>query len=303
METLALLFGLASVLALGAAGYAIAAERRRRAVLERAKAEPEWAPPARLALLDARSPQRRWLRAAVDRWIPQAMLDELRANDKLVRAGFTSSMAPIVFAALQMLAFVAFPVLALALAGEGFRNTVVALILGAIAAWVVPAGVLARLTRQRQQRIRKALPDALDLLLICVEAGGSLDSAMLRVATELQAVHPELADELLIVLRKVNRGMLREQALRELCRRTGVEELRTLVANIIQTERWGTSMGRVLRVAASTMRRKRRQAAEKLAHTAALKMTMPLVLLILPALFIVVMGPVALSILATFGGR
>ena len=169
------------------------------------------------------------------------------------------------------------------------------------AAFMIPAGFLDRLVRQRQERIRRSIPDALDLMVVCVEAGISLDAAILRVAREVRLAHVDLAHELTVVNRKMNAGIPRDVALRGLWQRTGVEEIRSLVSSMIQSEKWGTSVATVLRVAAETLRRKRRQAAEKKAKQAPLKMTIPLVLFILPSLFIVIMGPAFVQVVQEFG--
>jgi tight adherence protein C len=145
------------------------------------------------------------------------------------------------------------------------------------------------------------VPDALDLLVVCVEAGISLDAAILRVARDIRLLHPDLATELAVVNRVTNAGIPRDQALRGLWERTGVQELRTLVSSLVQSEKWGTSIATVLRVASDTLRRKRRQAAEKQAKQAALKMTFPLLLLILPPLFAVILGPAIMQLVREFG--
>jgi tight adherence protein C len=170
----------------------------------------------------------------------------------------------------------------------------------AIVAALVPMWYLVRAVRLRQEKIRRSLPDTLDLLVVCIEAGISLDAAILRVARELGGVHPGLAGELVIVNRKTNAGMSREDALRGLWARTGVHEIRTLVSHIIQGEKWGTSSGRVLRVYAETLRRMRRQAAEKKAATLPVKMLLPLGLFIFPSIFIVILGPAAMNVMKLF---
>jgi tight adherence protein C len=162
--------------------------------------------------------------------------------------------------------------------------------------WALPVWYVNRKVFLRQERIRRSVPDALDLLVVCIEAGVSLDAAILRVARELTNVHPELSGELMVVNRKSNAGVPREQALRGLWDRTGVEEVRALVSTMIQSEKWGTSIGTVLQVYAETLRRKRRQAVEKKAATIPVKMLFPLILFILPALFAVVMGPAIIQI-------
>jgi tight adherence protein C len=164
-----------------------------------------------------------------------------------------------------------------------------------------PPAVLDRLVQRRQARLRRAVPDALDLLVVCVEAGVSLDAAILRVARDLSVAHPDLAGELAMVNRKVNAGMSREQALQGIWVRTGLDELRGLVGSMVQSERWGTSIAKVLRVNAETLRRVRKQKAEKKAAQAALKMMGPMVLFLLPALFVVLLGPAFMRISAAFG--
>jgi tight adherence protein C len=311
---LVILLVLLAALAVAIAVLSYSAERRRRETLRRAIAGAESELSQRRVmgsgggegapngiLLNRRRESNGWMRTLVGRVIPQGWLTALREDETLVKAGFEGSAAPVTYALLQAGALVVLPLLALWLAaGEGPRAVTVYLLIGVAAAWLIPNGYVARRTRLRQQRIRRALPDALDLLLVCVEAGSSFDAALLRVARETQALHPDLAGELLIATRKMNHGMPRERALREMWERTGVDELRSLIANVIQSDRWGTSLGRVLRVSAGTMRRKRRQGAEKEAQTAPLKMTLPLVALILPALLIVVMGPAMLTVIATF---
>jgi tight adherence protein C len=169
-----------------------------------------------------------------------------------------------------------------------------------VVGYVIPVYYLTRAVRIRQEKIRRSLPDTLDLLVVCVEAGISLDAAILRVAKELISVHPELAGELIVVNQKNNAGMSREDALRGMWERTGVEELRTLISSLIQSEKWGSSSSRTLRVSSETLRRKRRQAAERRAATAPVKMVVPMGLLIFPALFIVILGPAVLNIVASF---
>jgi tight adherence protein C len=156
------------------------------------------------------------------------------------------------------------------------------------------------MAQARSNKIRRAVPDALDLLVVCVEAGVSLDAALIRTSRDIFSAHPEMALEIAQVVRRVNAGMAREQALQSLHRRTGVDELRTLVASMVQCERLGTSIARVLRVNAETLRLRRRQQAEKRAAQAALKMVIPLAFLILPALMVVVLGPAAISFMTEF---
>jgi tight adherence protein C len=156
------------------------------------------------------------------------------------------------------------------------------------------------MARERQEKLQRQLPDCLDLLVVCVEAGVSLDAAIMRVAREMATVHPDLSAELMQVTRRVNAGVPRDQALQGLYTHTGVAELRSLAANMVQSEKWGTSIATVLRVFAEGLRRRRKQAAEKKAATAPLRMMLPLALFIFPTLFVVLLGPAMINITAMF---
>jgi tight adherence protein C len=151
--------------------------------------------------------------------------------------------------------------------------------------------------KARQQRLRIALPDGLDLLVICVEVGLGLDQALLRVAQELKIVHPDLSEELTLVNLEMRVGKTRIEALRELGRRTGLDDLKTLVAMLIQTERFGTSVAQSLRVHSDELRSKRRQRAEELSAKTTVKMVGPLVFFIFPALLVVILGPAAITLI------
>ena len=218
-------------------------------------------------------------------------------SSALVQAGFESPEAPAIFALLRLIAALAVPG---AMFAWGPTDSTLMLVLsggiGIALGLGGPSAILSRMQGRRQDRIRKSIPDSLDLLLVCVEAGVSLDAAILRVGREMLLLHPELSAEFLTMNRRMNAGMRREEALHGLYDRTGVEELRALGSNMIQSEKWGTSIAKVLRVYSESLRRKRRQAAEKKAAVAATKMIFPLALFILPALFAVIGGPAALAI-------
>jgi tight adherence protein C len=154
--------------------------------------------------------------------------------------------------------------------------------------------------RSRQRRLRLALPDALDLLVICVEAGLGLDQALMRVSQELRVAHPELTDELQLVNLEMRVGKTRLEALRELAQRTGLEDIKALVAMLIQTDRFGTSVAQALRVHSDELRMKRRQRAEEMAANTTVKMVPVLVFFIFPALMVVILGPAVLAIVRQF---
>jgi tight adherence protein C len=156
--------------------------------------------------------------------------------------------------------------------------------------------------RRRQEAIRLGLADALDLLVICVEAGLGLNQALARVAEEIMHACPPLSEELHLVNLEMRAGTSRPEALRHLSERTGVEDLQSLVAMLVQTDRFGTSIAQSLRVHSDTLRTKRRQRAEEAAAKTTIKLVFPLVLFIFPAMFVVILGPAILHILEQLSG-
>ena len=290
------------VLAVVVGGSALIAAAQRRAVLARAGVSEEGGTGSTIVLRPVRDAQARGFRQWVMDTFPGPTGEDLQSQEKLVQAGFDTPTAPATYFFSRVVSFVILPVLAIAFGPRNsFFTYVLSIGFAVFAGWIMPMGFLDRLVRQRQEKIRRSVPDALDLMVVCVEAGVSLDAAILRVSREIRLAHTDLAHELSVVNRKTNAGIPRDAALRSLWQRTGVEELRTLVSSMIQSEKWGTSIATVLRVSAETLRRKRRQVAEKKAKQAPLKMTFPLVLFILPALFIVIMGPALVQVITEFG--
>jgi tight adherence protein C len=173
--------------------------------------------------------------------------------------------------------------------------------LAGLAGYMAPEFWLTSRIKKRQQVIRLSLPDFLDLLVICVEAGLGLDQALIRVSQELRVAHPQLCDELDLSNAEVRVGRSRVEALRELGLRTGVDEIKSLVAMLLQTERFGTSVAQSLRVHSEELRTRRRQRAEELAAKTTVKMVPALVFFIMPALFIVILGPAAISLARSLG--
>jgi tight adherence protein C len=285
-------------------GYAISSQRRRLRVMSRAEGRSGAEVAPVLVADPGNSASVRigdWARSR----LPDVLVDE-ENNESLLQAGFESPAAPAIYGLARLVSAIGIPLLMFTIASrDSTLMFVLTLGVGIGLGLIGPPGLLSRLRSQRQERIRRSIPDSLDMLLVCVEAGVSLDAAILRVGREMRAVHPELANELLVMNRKMNAGMRREEALHGLHTRTGVDELRGLASNMIQSERWGTSIGKVLRVYSETLRRKRRQAAEKKAAVAATKMVIPLALFILPALFAVIGGPAVIGlkpILDALGG-
>jgi tight adherence protein C len=154
-------------------------------------------------------------------------------------------------------------------------------------------------TKERSQKIRDGLPDSLDLMVISVEAGLGLDAAVQRVGDEMAAVHPELAEEFTITTLETQMSVPRAEALEHMATRTGVSEIKSLVAIVTQAERFGTSVAKALRNQADSMRTKRRQAAEERAQKTAVKLMIPLVVFIFPAMGVVLAGPAALQMIRT----
>ncbi len=180
-------------------------------------------------------------------------------------------------------------------------SAMLALIL-ALVGLSLPNMVLRHITAQRRQEIGESLSDALDLLVICMEAGLGLNAALLRVAQELGMRSPVLSRELLLVTQEMRTGLSREVALRNLCVRNKVENLRILVGALVLADKLGTSLADTLRAQADSLRTRLRQSAEEQAAKAGIKMLIPLVLFIFPALFIVILGPGFISILKSFSG-
>ncbi len=167
----------------------------------------------------------------------------------------------------------------------------------AAAGFYLPSMVLSFRQRGRRDAVTVALPDALDLMVVCVEAGLGMSAALQRVAGEIRLASPELSDELAMVHQEMQAGISRADALRNLAERTGVDEVYALVAMLIQTDRLGTSVAQALRAHAESMRVRRRQRAEQMARKASIKLAFPLVFLILPALLTIILGPAAIQLL------
>jgi tight adherence protein C len=225
--------------------------------------------------------------------LPRSPSEMGKLQQKLVRAGYRRHEAVAVFFGIRLgvavLFFAVFaspllvrPNLGFALAGSGLG-------------YLLPGMVLGRLAKKRQHRIRMGMPDALDLLVVSVEAGLGLDQAIQRVGEEIAFAHLDLSDELRLVNLELRAGKGRTDALRALAERTGVDDLSSLVAMLVQTDRFGTSVAQSLRVHADTMRTKRKQRAEEAAAKTGVKMVFPLVFCIFPAIWVVTIGPAAIK--------
>jgi tight adherence protein C len=305
MSASAVLFGLI-IIAVIAAAVALGLQMReksRQEIVERTLGTTSNADVRRAIRRGLGAESENSLRARMLKKAPTIWSQDETVQQRLVKAGYDGPIAPLVYSMLRVVVLVVLPLVAFIFVPKSsFFKVLVGVGSVAMLALLLPPLVLRRLEARRQERIRRSLPDALDLLVVCVEAGISLDAAILRVAKDLLIAHPELAGELLVVSRKMNAGMTREDALRGLWDRTGVDEVRALVASLLQSEKWGSSSSRVLRVSSETLRRKRRQAAERKAATAPLKMIVPMAIFIFPALFVVILGPAVIQIVSGFGG-
>jgi tight adherence protein C len=225
--------------------------------------------------------------------VPRSPSEMGKLQQRLVTAGYRNNEAVPIFLGIRigfaLLLFLLFaspiaihPNFLLALGGCGLG-------------YVLPGVMLARMAKKRQHKIRLGLPDALDLLVVSVEAGLGLDQAIQRVAEELAFAHPELADELRLINLELRAGKARSEALHNFGERTQVDDVISLVAMLVQTDKFGTSVAQSLRVHSDTARTKRRQRAEEAAAKTGVKMVFPLVFCIFPAIWIVTIGPAAIK--------
>jgi len=243
------------------------------------------------------------LASPLNRLLPPSAAEAQKLQKQLMQAGFRSPGAPVMYRALQLFALAGFPALIALVCAVLARplNTAVLYILFAfVIGFFFPRYVLKRMIRSRQQQVRWGLADALDLMVISIEAGLGLNAAMVKVSTELREVHPDICDEFEMANLEMRVGRDREEALRNLAERTGVDDLRSLVAMLIQTDKFGTSIAKAIRAFSDSLRTKRRQRAEQAAQKAAVKLLLPLACFLFPTLFIAILGPAALQLMDTF---
>jgi tight adherence protein C len=243
-----------------------------------------------------------WLQNFGER-VSSGRKDLFETRQKLIRAGYRSQDAVPLYYSLRVLSLVVGAVVIVSMVPtlQG-RNLIIWVVAGGAVFWMLPAGFLRRKIRLRQKEIQIALPDALDMLVICVEAGLGLNQALVRVSDEVETMSSVLSEELQIVNLEMRAGTPREDALRNLGERTDVPDLRSLATMLIQTDRFGTSIAQALRVHSDTLRTKRRQRAEEAAAKTTIKMVPPLVFFIFPAIFVVVLGPAMLHLMNELGG-
>jgi tight adherence protein C len=224
---------------------------------------------------------------------PKSPAEMSKLQRKLVAAGYRRHEAIWIFLGLRI--GVAFAFFAITTLPIFFRPNLIISLVAAAIGYLLASMMLGRMASRRQHRIRLSLPDALDLLVVSVEAGLGLDQAIQRVGEELSFAHPELSEELRLINLELRAGVARAEALHNLGHRTGVDDVISLVAMLVQTDKFGTSVAQSLRVHSDTLRTKRRQRAEEAAAKTGVKMVFPLVFCIFPAIWVVTIGPAAIK--------
>lgn len=230
--------------------------------------------------------------------MPKSSAEMSRLRLKLAAAGFRKDTAPAIFLGSKTVVGLSIGIAVGAYVwstGSEPQRIIGFALFGAAIGFMSPNLWLSLNMKQRGERIRNGLPDALDLLVITVESGLALDGAVQRVGDELRHVHPDLSEEFQIATREVQMGIPRSEALNNVAERTNLVEIKSLVAVVNQAEKFGTSIARALRNQADALRVKRRQKAEERAQKTAVKLMAPLILFIFPAIFVVLVGPAALK--------
>lgn len=239
----------------------------------------------------------------LNRLAPPSAAEAAKLRKQLMQAGFRGHNAPITYRAVQITTMFGLPLLAAlfyVMTARPLDSALLPILLAFILGFFIPRFVLKRMIKRRMLRIQWGLADALDLMVVCVEAGLGLNAALIRISDELKNVHPDISEEFGLVNLEIRVGRSREEAFRNLADRTGVEDLRSLVAMLIQADRFGTSITRAIRVYSNSLRMKRRQRAEQAAQKAAVKLLLPLAAFLFPTLFIAILGPAALNLMDAF---
>jgi tight adherence protein C len=286
----ALFVGVAITSGALAAGYLArnAPERRRLGQLASATSGLIVDSPA---LTDAPTP----IAKRIATFVPKSPKDMSVLRRRLATAGYRTVNAAILYSAAQIACPLLMALATLGAVGLQQRGAILTVLAG-VAGAMLPNFWLARQTKRRQKVIRNGLPDALDLLIVCLEAGSSLDQAIVKASDELEIAYPALAEELRTVTTETRAGKPRLEAFKNFAARTRVDDVRALVAMLVQTDRFGTSVAQALRTHAETSRTQRRQNAEERAAKLSVKLVFPLVFFLFPALYVVILGPAVIRI-------
>lgn len=240
----------------------------------------------------------------LNKLLPPSATEAKKLQKQLMHAGYRSAEAPLIYRALHLGSMAGLPLLVAgvcAFTARPLQSAVIYIIIAFVAGFFLPRYFLGRMIKKRQRLVRWGLADALDLMVVSVEAGLGLNAAMVKVSSELRDVHPPVAVEFELANLEIRVGRERDEALRNLAERTGVDDLHSLVAMLIQTDKFGTSIAKGLRVFSDSLRTKRRQRAEQEAQKAAVKLLFPLACFLFPTLFIAILGPAALNLIDTLG--
>jgi len=224
--------------------------------------------------------------------LPISPQDSAALRDELISAGIRSRSAVAVFHGIKLILSVTFVLLALVFRADanGPILRLMAPVLGGFVGYMLPGFILRKLIKRRSERIRLSLPDVLDLLVICTEAGCGLDQALVNVSRELKKVHPAVSEEISLLNMEIMAGKSRADALRNFARRAGEDEARKLVAILIQTDRFGTSVSDALRTQSDYLRIRRRNEAEERAGKVGVKLVFPIFFFCMPSLLVVTAG-------------
>jgi tight adherence protein C len=232
--------------------------------------------------------------------MPQTEVEQNALKTKLANAGFRSDAAPMVYSGIRIVALAVFLLIAIALfvpTGYSMGKKVMFIAIMTLAGFYLPSLVLWYLRSKRQEDIFLTLPDALDLLVVCVESGLGLDAAMRKVTEEMGAHAKTISEEFSLANFQLQMGRPRREVLHDLGVRTGVDDVKSLAAILIQADRFGSSIAQALRVQSDAMRTRRKQIAEEKAAKTAVQLLFPLILFIFPGVFVVLVGPAAINIM------
>jgi tight adherence protein C len=235
--------------------------------------------------------------AKLSKALPRSPKDMSRIRKQLAGAGLYDFRYVLVYAFAELALPVVFGFAVISL--MGLRSGWVLALIAAVMGYLLPGLWLGRRTTLRRKAIQNGLPDALDLFIVCMEAGSSLDQAIAKASDELDITHPALTEELRFITTEIRAGKPRLEAFKNLAKRTGVDDVRSLVAMLVQTDRFGTSVAQALRTHAANSRTKRRQLAEERAGKIGVKLVFPLALCMFPAVYVVCIGPVIIAIYRT----
>jgi tight adherence protein C len=282
---------------LGVAALVLTVANPLRRRLDRVGQHGAVAPSVASSLADLIRPYARYL-------LPKKENERSKVERTLMHAGYRSPSAMSLFFGVKAVLMISLPILVLLISPLFPRlSSNILLLIGIGAAglgFLAPSMWLDHRAQARQRELRVGFPDAMDLLVVCVEAGLGLAPALQRVADDLMISYPELGGELALVNAEMRAGVERTQALKNLAERTGLEDIRGLVALLVQTMRFGTGIADALRVYSEEFRDKRMQAAEEVAAKMGTKMIFPLVVCLFPSFFLIAIGPAALALMATF---